>query len=82
MKKIQFRLFASAVMTVVNLSAITPVASAVEFRFTTLQERKGETVEIENTIEDFQQRQTTELNEAAILSNIENNIVEAIETVE
>lgn len=53
MKKIQFRLIASAVMTMVNLGAIAPVASAVEFRFTTLQERKGEVVEIDNTIDEF-----------------------------
>ena len=61
MKKIQFRLLASAVMTVVNLSAIAPVASAVEFRYTTLQERKGEIVEIENSINDFRQRQQTNI---------------------
>ncbi|MEL6468437.1 MAG: hypothetical protein AAFP20_09485 [Cyanobacteria bacterium J06614_10] len=53
MKHIKLRAFTAFAISIANLATISPVAEAVEFKFTTVQERADEVIEIETSIEDF-----------------------------
>ncbi|MFK8183653.1 MAG: hypothetical protein AB8B99_09775 [Phormidesmis sp.] len=52
------QLLSALALTVATLSAVAPTAQATTFRFSTLQERSGETIVIEeNAIENFRRQQ-------------------------
>ncbi|MEL6158266.1 MAG: hypothetical protein AAFQ40_10290 [Cyanobacteria bacterium J06623_5] len=53
MKHIKLRVFTALAISVANVATISPVAEAVQFKFTNVQVRADEVIEIENSIEDF-----------------------------
>lgn len=53
MKHIKLRVFTALAISVANVATISPVAEAVQFKFTNVQVRTDEVIEIENSIEDF-----------------------------
>ena len=63
MKQIKRQLFESFVLVAVGGLAIAPAASAVDFTFTTIQERSNEVVEIDDLSENFRELQQEQLNQ-------------------
>jgi len=64
MKQIKRQVFGSLGLAAIAAFSIAPIANAVEFRFTALQERKDEVVVIEDDIiENFQALERARLEE-------------------
>ena len=63
MKQIKRQVFDSLGLAVIAALSIAPVASAVEFTFTAVQERKDEVVVIDDIIENFQALERSRLEE-------------------
>ena len=85
MKQIKRQLLNSFALITVSGLTIIPTALAIDFTFTTVQERSSEVVEIDNVGQNFRELQQERLDQAASDSEpegIDNNQSEAVDDLE